>query len=201
MNRKRETILKIAIRYSDSKRENQDALAVGHRVGDEPFERFERDARSSIETRLPAEMHELFGIPVTSRVMRFQNGSIEIVFGVVLGAASFLSGYAGFFDSIELIKKQATSILSRLLNEQYGGGFSLSTDTLWPRMRDPYDSPFRFLRRRFGPFEEDLLPFLASGNSEPRRDAFFWFLLISNIGLVIVVGVLVWGAVRKVYFP
>lgn len=199
--RKKEVILRTTVRYSDSKQENQSPLGVGHRIGDYPFERFERDAKSVIETRLPSEMQDLFGIAVTARIMRFENGSIEIVFAVILGAAGFLSGYAGFFDSIELIKKQVTALLNRLLNEQYGGGFSVSTEVVWPRMRDPYDFPYRHFRKRFGLFEEDMLPFLTPGNAESKRDGFFWFLLFSNIALLAIIAALVWGAVTKVYFP
>ena len=33
-----------------------------------------------------------------------------------------------------------------------------------------------------------------------KRDAFFYYLLIANIALIIIIGVLVFGAVRKVYF-
>ncbi|MBK7356381.1 hypothetical protein [Propionivibrio sp.] len=201
MMRKKEIVLKATVRYSDSKQENQSPLGVGRRVGDYPFERFERDVRTVIETRMPSEMQELFGVSVSSRVMRLENGSIEIVFAVIVGAASFLSGYAGFFDSIELIKRQVTALINRLLNDQYGGGFSVSTGTVWPRLRDPYDYPYRHFRKRFGLFEEDLLPFLTQGESGTKRDGFFWFLLISNILLSFVVAILVWGAVAKVYFP
>lgn len=199
--RKKEIVLRATVRYSDSKQENQNPLGVGRRVGDYPFERFDRDIRSVIESRMPSEMQELFGISVSSRVMRFENGSIEIIFAVIVGAASFLSGYAGFFDSIELIKKQVTALINRLLNDQYGGGFSVSTETVWPRMRDPYDYPYRHFRKRFGLFEEDILPFLSQEQGDSKRDGFFWFLLISNIALSFVVAILVWGAVTKVYFP
>ena len=199
--RKKEVILQTTVRYSDSKQENQSPLGVGQRIGDRPFEQFERDVRSVIETRLQSEMQELFGISVSSRVMRLENGSIEIVFAVIVGAVSFLSGYAGFFDSIDLIKRQVTALLNRLLHDQYGGGYSVSTDTVWPRMRDPYDYPYRYFRKRFGLFEEDLLPFLAQERGESKRDGFFWFLLVTNIVLLFVVAALVWGAVTKVYFP
>lgn len=159
--RKKEIILRATVRYSDSKQESQNPLGVGHRVGEYSFERFERDVRSVIESRMPSEMQELFGISVSSRIVRFENGSIEIVFAVIVGAVSFLSGYVSFFDSIELIKKQVTALINRLLNDQYGGGFSVSTETVWPRMRDPYDYPYRYFRKRFGLFEEDILPFLS----------------------------------------
>ena len=33
-----------------------------------------------------------------------------------------------------------------------------------------------------------------------KRDAFFYYLLIANIVLLLIIGVLVFGAVRKVYF-
>ena len=199
--RKKEVILRTTVDYSDSEQRNRSPLGVGHRIGDHPFERFERDAKSVIEMRLSSEMQELFGITVSSRIMRFENGSIEIVFAVIVGAAGFLSGYAGFFDSIELIKKQVTALLNRLLSEQYGGGFDVSTEVVWPRMRDPYDYPYRHFRKRFGLFEEDLLPSLTQGHTESKRDGFFWFLLISNIALLAIVAALVWGAVTKVYFP
>ena len=199
--RKKEVVLRATVKYADSKRESQSPLGVGRLIGEPLFERFERDARTTLESQLPAEMRDLFGVPVTLRVMKFENGSIEILFAVVVGATGFLSGYAGFFDSIELIKRQASALLKRLLDDQYGGGFSVSTEVVWPRLRDPYDYPLRHFRRRHGLFEEDIWPLLASDQAGPKRDGFFWFLLVSNVALLVVVALLVWQAVRKVYFP
>ena len=199
--RKKEVVLRATVKSADSKRESQSPLGVGRHIGEYPFERFERDARTTLESQLPAEMRDLFGVPVTLRVMKFENGSIEILFAVVVGATGFLSGYAGFFDSIELIKRQASALLKRLLDDQYGGGFSVSTEVVWPRLRDPYDYPLRHFRRRHGLFEEDIWPLLASDQAGPKRDGFFWFLLVSNVALLVVVALLVWQAVRKVYFP
>ena len=41
---------------------------------------------------------------------------------------------------------------------------------------------------------------VEQGNGEkPQRDAFFYYLLVANVILLVIVGVLVFGAVKTVY--
>jgi hypothetical protein len=197
--RQKEVVLRTTIKHNDSEKNRRQRLGVGRSVGEYPFEEFERDARQVLESLMPNQMKEVFGISTSCKVIRFEDGSIEILFAVVVGAVGFLSGYSGFFDSIELIRRQSTSLMEKALGRRYGTDFSVSTEVVWPRLRDPHDYPGRNFRRHFGMFESEMMAFLPDNDRSPRRDAFFWYLVGSNVALVAVIALLVWKSVVKAY--
>lgn len=48
--------------------------------------------------------------------------------------------------------------------------------------------------------EEKIRWHWSADNNVEKRDAFFYYLLVVNIVLLVIVGVLVFGAVKTVYF-
>lgn len=189
----REVILKAKIGYS-----NSDSLKLGEYVGQRPFHEFDRDVRHLIVAELPRELEELFGIRARTRFIRFQSGSIEILFGVTLGLFGFVSGYGDFFDGIATIRNHAEWLLERLLDDKYQGSFNVSTEITYPRLRDPYDYRFEF-SKYFDRYASRLVTDDRYYGYK-QRDAFFWFLLVTTIVFATIIGLLVWAAVKKVYF-
>lgn len=55
-------------------------------------------------------------------------------------------------------------------------------------------------RRGYWRLEEKMRWSCSVGRNEEKRDAFFYYLLVANIVLLVIVGVLVFGAVKTVYF-
>ena len=55
------------------------------------------------------------------------------------------------------------------------------------------------IRHSKGRFEEKIMDVQAD-RGKRKRDAFFYYLFVANIVLLVIVGVLVFGAVRIVYF-
>ena len=73
------------------------------------------------------------------------------------------------------------------LKNEYGDYFIVNMDAVSP---DIYD------HRYAGKFTVEK----SEMDESSKRDAFFYYLLIANIALILIIGVLVFGAVRKVYF-
>lgn len=164
-------------------------------------DKFDLDLRRSIESELPAELEQIYGFGVRTRVISIKPGSIEIFFGAVLTALGIFSSYADFFGSINLIKRHARRI-TELYFRNYGINASTAVEVLFPALPDPNDlDPFRRLRRHLGPFSEDFrwLAGSFSRGSAPR-DGLFWWLLVCNILLTFALVALVSSAVVKTYF-
>ena len=123
-------------------------------------------------------------------------------FAAVVSGLGFFSSYAGFFDSVKLIKRHCALLLQRASRDHPGPDLEITVDEQFPTLPDPNDfRPWRHMRKMFGPEADELLgASLFAGNQLPHRDGFFWFLLVLNILLLAAIGILVSGAVVKTYF-
>ena len=135
-----------------------------------------------------------------------RSGSVLVFFSAVASGFGLISSYAGFFESIDLIRDHATLLLERFMMQQYGGEFDVKVEAKFPAQPSwPSDDSWRWLREAFGPKEAEVLRRAASvprpGEQPPRRDGFFWFLLLLDLLLAATVTALVAGAVIKTYFP
>lgn len=166
----------------------------------------EKEVRRVIQDRLPADLKELFGIDAQIEVQGARFGSLLVVFSVILSGYTLLASYKGFHDSIQLIKQHCQLLLTKLLRDLYPHrSFSISVDTRYPTLPDPFElsSPLRFWERRG--IHPSKIPWelweAPTPHYSPRRDGFFWFLLVLCLLLLAALGVLVYAAVVQTYFP
>jgi hypothetical protein len=124
-----------------------------------------------------------------------------IFFSAIVSGLGLFSSYAGFFDSVKLIKQHGKLLLERATRGYPGADFEISVVEQFPSLPDPNDFGWRRIRKMFGPEADELWRgFMFAGRERSNRDAFFWFLLIFNILLLAALGILVEGAVVKTYF-
>lgn len=69
-------------------------------------------AREVINKKLPAYMANVYGIFFTSHVLEVREGSVIILFELVLAAYNVLIDYKDLYESIELIKTQCKRLLN-----------------------------------------------------------------------------------------
>ena len=147
----------------------------------------EREVRRTIESDLPAELEEIYGLRVRTRFITTRPGSIVAFFAVVGEAIGIFASYSDFFESISLVRKHSAALLERLMEERYTPGPSLTSDVSvaveYPRVPDPNDlHPGRWSRKRFGPEADMMFAAGWSGSQPPvRRDGLFWWLLTCNL--------------------
>lgn len=114
-------------------------------------------------------------------------GSIEIIYTVVLGFLDLVGGLKDLYDAVRLIKEISERHINKKLSDRFGRHFKVDTYVIVPEYRDQWR------------LEEEMIG-AQGGGSAAKRDAFFHYLLVANIVLLIIVGVLVFGAVKTVYF-
>jgi hypothetical protein len=189
--KRREVVLLAQIEY------NQVGDQQGMRIGgdrknnDFQLPELRQEVKTVIEQRLPSDLEELFGIQAEIRVRAF-----------------LIASYKDFFDSINLIKDHCSLLLRELLRDRYShSSFNVNVFTKHPHLPDPYgesmDMPRRYLKK-FGPELVEMLRALGAPPAPPhraRRDGFFWFLLVLCALLLAALGLLVYAAVVKTYFP
>jgi hypothetical protein len=204
-HKRREIVFLASVDYGYERRNK------GMRMGrpensDFPYDRLEQELHTVIVSELPSDLRRIYGLNVESRVIEFQSGSVLVFFGAMISAVGFLSGYADFYESVNLIKQHTQLLIERLMRQRYGNDFDVSVVAKYPSLPDPEERfPGRRLRKMLGSEADEFLPVSAwvqgSPGQGPRRDGFFWFLLILNILLLGTVAILVWGAVVRTYFP
>ena len=170
---------------------------------DMPYERLEEKARKAITEELPKDLKDIYGLSIKTSIERTQEGSLLIFFSAVVAGIGFLSSYADFFASIQLIKQHARWLLNRVTREVNGQAiwqFDVNVEEQFPYVNDPASlgtmRSGKLIRKNM---EEVWSNSLTSRHSS-NRDAFFWFLLILNILLLTAIGFLVAKAVEKTYF-
>lgn len=115
-------------------------------------------------------------------------GSIEIIFTVVLSFLELMGGLKDLYDVVHLVTEIAERHINRKLSDKFGNHFRVDTYVIAPREDD------------FWRFEKRYIVSRESKGEIPQRDAFFYYLLVANVVLLLIVGVLVFGAVKAVYF-
>jgi len=167
-------------------------------------EKLEQEARRVIESELPSELRQIYGLEAKTQVIAIRDGSLLVFFNVLVTGIGIFASYSDFFESIALVKKHAGILLQRALRSFVSLETDVNISTEFPRMPEPEDMFWpRRLRKRMGPFAEEMFssgfPWTAAP-SAPRRDGFFWWLLILNVVLFAVVALLVGAAVKRTYF-
>lgn len=80
-------------------------------------DKIDHTATSALLQELPGELENIYGLKVSIKVNHVRKGSLVIFFTVILTAYSIISSYKGFYESIELIKKQSADLLEMRLQE------------------------------------------------------------------------------------
>lgn len=114
-------------------------------------------------------------------------GSIEILFTAILQVLDVAGNLMSLYDIVKLIRDITDRYMNKQLRKYYADLFFAKTSILAPN----YD----YLKFEHGREE------IQVNRERGSRDAFFYYLLIANIVLLIIVAVLVSGAVKTVYFP
>lgn len=115
-------------------------------------------------------------------------GSIEIIFTVVLSFLDLIGGLKDLYDAVHLIKEIAERHIDKKLSDKFGNYFRVDTYVIAPKEEE------------YWYFEKSHMMNQQGSSGEVERDAFFYYLLLANIVLLLIVGVLVFGAVKAMYF-
>jgi len=156
----------------------------------------EKLIEQTIKYDLEKEIKKTIGLDIRTEINSTRFGSIEVIFTVFITTFSFIASIKGFYDSVMFIKKQTERLLRSNLNEQFGDFFSVGVSAEYPSFesRDISMKEFDFLLRKgkyYGDFEAII--------KKPKRDGLFWYLLISNIILLGILGILIMKAVINYY--
>ena len=146
------------------------------------------EAERIINSDLKPELQKYTDISIEEvQVQAVYEGSIEIIYTVILGFLNLVGGLKDLYDSVHLISEISERYIKKKLSNKFGNHFRVDTYVIAPREEDYW----RFEKRYM----------VVRGNEEKlQRDAFFYYLLIANIVLLVIVGILVFGAVKAVYF-
>lgn len=151
------------------------------------YEDIANEAIQIINSDLKPELQKYTDISVKEvEAQAVYEGSIEIIYTVVLGFLDLVGGLKDLYDAVQLIKEISERHINKKLSDRFGRHFKVDTYVIVP------DEHWQF--------EKEMLGNCSVDGSEEKRDAFFYYLLVANIVLLIIVGVLVFGAVKIVYF-
>lgn len=91
------------------------------------------------------------------------------------------------YDAVRLIREISERHINKKLSDRFGRHFTVDTYVVVPEYRDHWQ------------LEEKMIG-VRGDSSAAKWNAFFYYLLVANIVLLVIVGVLVFGAVKAVYF-
>lgn len=154
-----------------------------------------------INEEMAGELRELIDIPIKEvRVNRTYEGSLIIVLSVLFNIYQFIGGIAGFRDTIKLIENTIHRHMKKRLNDEFRTNGYFDVKVSFEKDRDygyMLEEMFHFGHKRRG----GILPVsMGEANYRNKRDGMFWYLLISNIVLLVLLGILVGKAVITVYW-
>ena len=122
------------------------------------------------------------------QVQAVYEGSIEIIYTVILDFLNLVSGLKDLYDAVHLIREMSKRHINKKLSNRFGRIFKVDTYVIVPESRDYWRLEEKM------PWDRSVV------SSVEKHDAFFYYLLVANIVLLVIVGVLVFGAVRTVFF-
>lgn len=153
------------------------------------YEDIANEAVRIINCGLKPELHKYTSITIKEvEVQAVYEGSIEIIYSVVLSFLALVGGLKDLYDAVRLIKEISERHINKKLSDRFGRHFKVDTYVIVPESREYW----WFEKEKFGDPRQS--------SSIVKRDAFFYYLLVANIVLLIIVAVLVFGAVKIVYF-
>lgn len=142
-----------------------------------------------INSELKPELQKYTSISIQEvEVQAVYEGSIEIIYTVVLSFLNLVGGLKDLYDVVHLVREISERHVNEKLSDRFGRHFKVDTYVIVPESREYW----RFEKEKLGDPRLD--------SSIVKRDAFFYYLLVANIVLLIIVAVLVFGAVKTVYF-
>lgn len=202
-----EIILSATIEYEQTGKQSGMYLGEDGHEMNISSKHLEADCKRVIENQLPEDLENLFGIEAEIQVRGSRYGSLIVFFSVMLSGYTLIASYKDFYDSIQLIREHCAVLLNKLLRDRYSHHSfrDVVVKTRHPALLDPHELywPSR-LWKRFGihPSEMPLGPLAESSplHEHPRRDGFFWFLLVLCVLLLAALGVLVYAAIVQTYF-
>jgi hypothetical protein len=148
-----------------------------------------------LNNELQAECEQFIDIPILEiKVRSVYEGSIELFFTVLFGVVADIAGIKNLYDSIDFLRTLAEKKLEKRFKEEYGDYFRINVNRQIPRDTHYYEDYELFHKRRGIPLRS------ARNDERPKRDGFFYYLLVSNIALLAIIIALVASAVVKVYF-
>lgn len=118
------------------------------------------------------------------KVIKSYSGSINVIFSVIFNTLGLISGLKDLYDFVEIIKKLSEAHIKTKMEGKYGDVFDIRIRTIAPN-REYYC--------------HDKMENIVAVTHK-TRDAFFYYLLISNIILLAVIALLVYKAVLAMYW-
>lgn len=180
---------RISIDYNYSARNEGRHLSL-HSIDNVNEQNILGEVKGVILNDLPKEFFKAYGIRVKTEVERISEGSIELVvsamFGFSLGLYYFIANYKNFKEGLLPLREDMERLLRNLLRKT-APELEASVSLTFPAIREYDDHPFRII-----------------GHRDYGGSSYFWPFLISmlvNVALLSFVGLLVWKAVKQVYFP
>lgn len=204
MKRKKpaKAIFRIKVDFNDEYRKQYGELSEGQSYYLPSFSKQEKKTSYEdiknfmtdiIEDDLRKHLSKTFGTQILEiRVTADYPGSIELVFIVLFNAYQFVAGLKDFYDNIRLIQNYSSKYIEQRLNDKYGDAFNTSTYIEYPTINH-YDEFFWMFEKRGMP------PFFHNSENLNNRDGLFYYLLVSNIVLITIIGLLIFRAVKSYY--
>lgn len=203
----RKYIFSITIEYGDIMFEQRSKTSKSNTERKDDYYLWEVGEKiiNIVENDLPRDLKERFGLETKINKVATYNGSLIILFNVILGTYYFIANYNKFCESVKLIKKQCNRLISKFLRDEHENNLIYSIEDEYPdvTMRDRCV----FVERSYR--TTDIAQLIGNDtniveNAEKSRDGnsfiLLLYLIITNLLLVSVVGFLVYNAVKKVYF-
>jgi hypothetical protein len=155
-----------------------------------------------IMTDLPHELDSIYGIKIKPRIIKIRSGSLQLFFAILLTGYTLIGGYKSFFDSVDLIKQHTKSLLIKNFKEKFNfNDWEITIESRYPSFKrfNMQNILKRLIMKE--DFEDFNLSELDYNLPTKKRDGFFYYLLISNCILLVILGFLVYSAIQKTYFP
>lgn len=141
-----------------------------------------------INSELKPELQKYTDIPIEEiQVQAVYKGSIEIIYVVIMEVLDLVSGLKDLYDAVRIIQDISERHINKKLSDKFGGDFKVDTHVIVPESRDYW-------------WPEEMRWNRSMESGVKKRDAFFYYLLVANIVLLVIVGALVFGAVKTMYF-
>lgn len=141
-----------------------------------------------INNNLKSELQKYIFISIEEvQVQAVYEGSIEIIYSVVIGFLELVGGLKDFYDTVQLIREVGERHINKKMSDRFGRHFKVDTYVIVPE-------------KNYLHLEEKMMDGYRMNNDMVKRDAFFYYLLVANIVLLILVFMLVFNAVKALYF-
>lgn len=179
--------------YSNTHLVAGEKYPLGNKATRVSYDDIKEFAVSVLNNELHNECKQFIDIPIHSiEVKGIYEGSIELFLTVIFGVVAGITGIKDLYDSIDFLRVLIKKKLEKRFRETYGDNFRIDLHRQIPRDTHCYDTHY-FHKQHTVPVA------FSNSNERPIRDAFFYYLIVSNIVLFAIIVVLVANAVIKIY--